>query len=444
MSDPQDGTGSPFAMWDYKGMTGTDGEFFARAASILELGTGLHHLAVMADRYVADHDQLSATDVADASRAAQAVAPDLRQRVARELGNFTDAYKRRIENHLDHLDPESIGPQVDDPFQWIAAQLAETIRESLDDARGLLSGVPLDEQELGSYLLQYSQALERRPLLPTMQRALLITAVASVETMLIGVLRRIQYDQGGADRWGSMLNTPRLDRQVRRLTRGSIEDWVPRVREDLGVDLPAASCDWDSVREIWARRHALVHNRGIADAMYVARILSAVEGTTLEVDGEYLRNAIDLLCGFVLGVILTVWATLPDRGAFVIQFTHMYAAAAEAEFRWPLAENLHVIAARAERDVAFAAANQVNAWLARTHWRAPDSVLDAVRAWRTDELPRRFTVARLILLGECDAAIRLLPDALQHGDLTKDNLITWPLFDRLRGMADFERLLASD
>ena len=227
MSDStEDNVASPFTMWG-DGMTGTDGEFLIRAASTLELATGLHHLAVMADRYVADHDRLNAVDIAEASRSAQVVTPDLRERAAREFGNLIDVYKQRLQSQLDNLDPESFSPQIDDPFQWAAAQLAEPIRESLDDARGLFSDLPLGDQELGSYLLHYSQALDRRPLLPTMQRALLITAVASAETTLIGVLRRIQYDHGGSARWGSMLNTPGLDKQMRRLTGGSIEDWGP-------------------------------------------------------------------------------------------------------------------------------------------------------------------------------------------------------------------------
>ncbi len=84
----------------------------------------------------------------------------------------------------------------------------------------------------------------------------------------------------------------------------------------------------DSVREIWARRHVLVHNRGLADSKHVARIAGAVEDTILDVDAKYLRNAIDLLCGFGLGVILTAWAALPDRDAFAVQFATIYAATA--------------------------------------------------------------------------------------------------------------------
>ena len=102
------------------------------------------------------------------------------------------------------------------------------------DVRAALGDLPTDNPALLSYLMQYSQAADRRPLLPTMRRALLIAAVAASETLLIGVLRRIQYDQGGADRWGPLWDAPELERRIRRLTVGSINDWAPRLAMNLG------------------------------------------------------------------------------------------------------------------------------------------------------------------------------------------------------------------
>jgi hypothetical protein len=442
MSDDGDELNASFAMWR-DGMTGTDGEFILRTSSIVELGTGLHHLAVMADQYVADHDRHSAADIANVSRSAQAVAAELRERISREFGSLTDAFKQRLGDHLDQLDPDAL-PPITDPFQWVAGQVTQSIHESLTDARGLFAGIPADIEGLGPYLLQYTQAVDRQPLLPTMRRALLITAVASAETMLVGILRRIRYDRGGDAERGSLVSSTRLDRKVRELTRGSIENWAQRVLDELDTDLAAASCDWAAVREIWARRHVLVHNHGVADAMYVARIPGAIEGTILEVDGDYLCTAIDLLCGFLLGIILMAWAALPDRQAFVLQFALIHAAGAEAELRWPLAANLHHIAARLEPDPTVSPAHQVNSWLARTRWAGLDSVADAVQAWHAEELPAHFQLARTILLDDREAAISMLPDVLRNGEVTRNDLLTWTLFDRLRGMPDFGPLLTPE
>jgi hypothetical protein len=122
----------------------------------------------------------------------------------------------------------------------------------------------------------------------------------------------------------------------------------------------------------------------------------------------------------------------------------MYAAGAEAELRWPLAENLHHVVARVDPDPTMIAAHQVNSWLARTRWRGPDSVVEAVRAWHADELPPRFRLARTILFDDREAAISMLPDLLRDGEVTRNDLRTWTLFDRLRGMPEFDRLVTSD
>lgn len=102
------------------------------------------------------------------------------------------------------------------------------------------------------------------------------------------------------------------------------------------------------------------------------------------------------------------------------------------------------VAARIDTETAVAAAHQVNAWLAHTPWRGPESILDAVQERQTGELPSRFTLARTILLDERDTAVAMLPDALLNGDVTIDQLRTWPLFHRLHGMSEFDRLIASE
>jgi hypothetical protein len=441
MSDHNDDAGSLLGSWP-GGMTGTDAELLLRAGSVMELGTGLHHLAVMAERYVADHDRLAPAGIADGSLSAQAVQADVRERVARQLGEFTDTYKRRVQDRLDQLDLDDITAQTSDPFELMAGLLHGPMQATIEDARAVLGELPASDAALLSYLMQYSQAVDRKPLLPTMRRALLITAVASAETMLTGVLRRILYNHDGAARWGPLWDTPELNKEIGRRTRGSIEDWVPREFTALGVDVPAAWCDWPAVLEVWARRNVLVHHNGLADKQYARRVPGAAQGSVLEVDGEYLRTAIDVLCGLLLGVILVTWGGQPGRSSFVMQLAAVYAASAVAERRWPLAESLYAVSAQVEIEREDAATSQVNAWLARIQRRGPESVLADVTNWQVDGLPQRFTLARMILLGNADESIAMLPELVSNGELTKENLRDWPLFDVLRDNPAFQQVLA--
>jgi hypothetical protein len=136
---------------------------------------------------------------------------------------------------------------------------------------------------------------------------------------------------------GSSWDLPAHDDAVSELMKGGIEKWEQNLRDHgFGLDLPAASCDWPSVKEIWARRHVLVHNGGLADERYLRRVPGATRGAMLDVDDGYLRTAIDLLCGFVLGVIVLAWDSLsPGNRAEVLRLSCAYAASADGEQRWP-------------------------------------------------------------------------------------------------------------
>jgi hypothetical protein len=118
------------------GVTGTDGELLLRSGSVLELSAGLRQLSVMAERYVAELDGLSAAEIAGRSLSAAAVPADLREHAIRQLGGFNDLYRQRVQAHLDQLDPDSLGGGVTDPLQWMAAQAAGLMETSMPEGAG--------------------------------------------------------------------------------------------------------------------------------------------------------------------------------------------------------------------------------------------------------------------------------------------------------------------
>ena len=80
--------------------------------------------------------------------------------------------------------------------------------------------------------------------------------------------------------------------------------------------------------------------------------------------------------------------------------------------------------------------------MARAHPRlGPESVIARVREWQVNDLPPRFTLARQVLLGRTAEAIAMLPDLLAQGEINKNDLRNWPLFDTLRELPNFQLLL---
>lgn len=417
--------------------TGADGEFSMRADAVMDLGTGLHQLAALAERHVAELDQLSAVEVTAKSLSAQLVPPELRDTLSQKFASVTGELQQQVQDHLDSLDPSALA-DVRDPFAWVLGELAPLANRGLDTARDAFADVPVRDHQVFPYLMQLGMATARQPRLPSIRRALLITAVASAESTFRGVLHRLVFDRDGGS-W----NLPAHDQAASKLMEGGIERWEQNLRE-AGFDLRLtdATCDWSATREIWARRHALVHNGGLADARYARRVPGAATGVMLEVDDTYLRTAIDLLCGFVLGVIIMAWDKLsPANRVYVVYLACSYAAAAEGEQRWPLVETLYMLAARRDSDRIEAAVQQVNSWLARVRWRGPESVRGEVSGWETEGLPPTFVLAKEILLGHLDQALAMLAGLVKHGDISTSDLQTWPLFSSIRDEPAFQQLV---
>ena len=141
-------------------------------------------------------------------------------------------------------------------------------------------------------------------------------------------------------------------------------------------------------------------------------------------------------------IIFETWTRQPSRRDFVARLAGLHAVTAAGEMQWPLAENLHQLAAHHDPDGEAAATSQVNAWLARTHWRGPQSVTADASQWQVNELPKRFALARHILLTQTEQALAMLPTVLTDGEINGEDLQTWPLFDPLRELPAFQRLLA--
>jgi len=429
----ESGLGLPGGLWPAQ-LTGTDVELLLREESVGQLGNGLYALADVAERHVAEYDELSAADVAARSVSAQSLPPDIRELAAQRMAGMLADFEQDWDGRIAALAPDDVG-EVPDPFGWAAERFGGRPDAHIDALAAAFTELPRSRSSLG-YLVQYAAAAGRDPRLPAMRRALLVTTVSSAELILSGVIHRVLFDREGGS-WQS----PSLDKAVNKLMAGGIEKWETRFPEILGIDLPRTSCNLTAVKEIWARRNVLVHNGGIADQKYCRRVSGVAPGTLLEVSAEYLRTAIDLVCGFLFGIIYIAWGVAPGRRQFVAYRAAGNAVVAESEHRWPMAENLNAIAAFLETDLDEAARSQVNAWLARARWRGPDSVLADVSAWETIGLPPVFTVARLILAGQIDNAIAMIPQLVVQGELTDDDLLTWPLFEPVRNNSRFKQLL---
>ena len=77
--------------------TGADGELLLRADAVMDLGTGLHELAALAERHVTDLDKLSAVDAAARSRSAAMLPSEFRDTASQVFVSLTEGFQQQLQ-----------------------------------------------------------------------------------------------------------------------------------------------------------------------------------------------------------------------------------------------------------------------------------------------------------------------------------------------------------
>jgi hypothetical protein len=89
-----------------------------------------------------------------------------------------------------------------------------------------------------------------------------------------------------------------------QLFRGGLGAWENPFRTKLGIEIRDWSNEWERITEIFARRHAHVHQGGVVDAAY-REITGSSEmiGMPLLLSTDYLNEANDILTALAIGAL---------------------------------------------------------------------------------------------------------------------------------------------
>ena len=221
---------------------------------------------------------------------------------------------------------------------------------------------------------------------------------------------------------------------LKRLFRGGLETWEKMFRKELGIEITEWSNEWGRVVEIFARRHAHVHQGGIVDAEYRKTTGSnEITGMPLLLSVSYLDEANDILTGLTFGALLATWSAVKpatrDPAAKVLgQFVHD----ALSDGCFHLVEQLASIIESNANEVDERAQAKVNRLLALEARLGAAAITDEVDAWDTSDLPPQYKLARLILSREDEDARPLFEELRTEGVLGEVDVSTWVIFRRWR------------
>jgi hypothetical protein len=229
-----------------------------------------------------------------------------------------------------------------------------------------------------------------------------------------------------------------VDCYVEQVLRGSFEDWLAFLRQRIKLHMGYIEPHVQELSEIFQRRNLIVHNGGVVNNIYMAKVPPCLRegvqcGDSLEVSRSYLDAAISLFERCYVLVAAELWKKIdrddPDRGAALIEVAYAHLLAE----RWPVAEGLSCFtmndAGLPERDRLI---GTVNYWQSLKWQGRLDEARSDVELADFSAKEQVFQLAQFALLDNVDAFFELLPHALETGSLPKGALTEWPLFRHMR------------
>ena len=204
----------------------------------------------------------------------------------------------------------------------------------------------------------------------------------------------------------------------------------------------AVAGPWQVVEEVIARRHVLVHRRGLADESYrkrMGRRAACQVGDRLAVNVEYLNNALLAFYGVACAFGIGLWITTTSRKE---------EDQADDVFGFVVDESKRLLEDGLE-GFAVALVGAADNWMDRTSaentanallnlacalkrlGRVEEavSVLARLKGLPGRELGPRHRLARKVVLGDYKAAAHELK---KSDDLEIDELLDWPIFAEFR------------
>lgn len=236
-----------------------------------------------------------------------------------------------------------------------------------------------------------------------------------------------------------------IERRVTELMFGSLSDWKKFYAERMNIDMAELCGAWDTIHEIFERRHCIVHSEACASRRYIRTNPGVELRDSLNTGAQYVGEALDHL--ELLGILLhtAVWAKFALDKQEVIDASEVVAFGSLKESRWQFSYRLYehwrtLPLSEAEQRMA-----KVNLWIARKNLDGPDSIRSEVTAWDVSGSDEIYDFAKVCLLEELDAAFAMLPVMIERDKIGGKELATWPLLaplredPRIEGFADIMR-----
>lgn len=243
-----------------------------------------------------------------------------------------------------------------------------------------------------------------------------------------------------------------IERKIDSLMAEGIEGWEKRLeKSDIGITVRTTVQDWNSVREIFARRNIFVHNESKVNHRYLA-ILNNLRiswseqpnlGATLTVSPEYFSRSTEVLTDAALNLTIACWIKAEKgSGESVAQWLcHIQYVLFDLKCWAIIIHSANFVMSNALLSRAQHVRLQILAWTAaRRSGKDARDMVDLLE-WDTTGLNLKLAHAKDVLLGDHKRAISSIKQLLHTGNLRRAELHNEPLYFELREMGLLSNLI---
>jgi hypothetical protein len=360
-----------------------------------------------------------------------------RSRAEAAVGDLAALIAPEMQNLFPKTDPSA---NIDDLWlpsseEVVTIALSELGSRSASEAEQKFLEACAGDEETAAYAFAYLQWTRAEDLGVVLREGLLVLLVVALEDYVAALLRCLMRFRSPAKR-----DDPDVISELRRITAevskvmgGRIDAWLMDIESTNTPVEELMEGRFVDVREIFARRNAVVHGSTRADHAYVHRTkkfgLDVRLGGSLTIDTAYVTSAVTLVEELtdLIAVGLATYVS-PGLVAAARWGTKPVLRALQGK-RWRAAKFM------AERLLADFAPDheftelRVNLWMARQELGDRDVDME-IQEWEPSG-DTKDNVAHAALQHDAEATLRLVNEGISGGTFSSDDLRSWPLIVRL-------------
>lgn len=232
-----------------------------------------------------------------------------------------------------------------------------------------------------------------------------------------------------------------IDQEVTNKMYESLLDWKKYFQKNLKLNLKAWEDEFEVIQEIIARRNLYVHNNGIVNNIYIKLVNGMKKdsvGDRLNIDREYIDNAIDIIEYVGMSLVLETW--LKECGDNQDDISNILGIIYEEYLemhRWKMAQYFYEICLKSQKLLdADRILCKINNWQCYKWLGEYDKVKDEVEKLDISAYQPKYILG-VLALGEDYERFFEFYDS--QTDIGEAELKEWPLFMKLRTCEEYMR-----